>query len=187
MSRSGIQVPPLLLHILAVIALVAGQPERAFLSGSRRARSRDRSRSTSAAIDRRRLPARLHPTETRGYGHGHAESTPTPNRPRCSPLAPNPTGALTRRGPTTSNARTRHSRDRQSLTTKRRIRFTVEVREREGARGWREAPRAPTLCVDVAGCFLRGSGSALVRFVGRVGIGMMIAAGSLACSFGCCD
>ena len=92
-ARQRVEVPPVLLGVLAVVALVAGEPEDPLLQDRVAAVPERERRGRAAARRRRSRRARPRPSGTRASARGRAAGTPTRCRPGCSPRAPCPTGA----------------------------------------------------------------------------------------------
>ena len=92
-AREGVEVPPVLLGILAVVALLAGQAEDALLE-DRVAPVPEREAKAEPLLDVGEAPpGRPLPSGRRASGHGREGSSPRRCRPGCSPRARCPTGA----------------------------------------------------------------------------------------------
>ena len=89
----GVEVPPVLLDVLAVVAPPRRSARTSAPSGSGRGRSTAPAPGTAAARRRRTRPGRPRPTGRPATGRGRAAGSPRPRRPRCSPRGPCPTGA----------------------------------------------------------------------------------------------
>ena len=99
-AGQGVQVPPVLLDVLAVVRLRAGQPERALLQDRVTAVPQRQPQAQPLLDVAEPGQAVLAPPVGPGTGCGRAAGNPTPRRPRCSPPGPCPTAARSRTVPT---------------------------------------------------------------------------------------
>ena len=88
--RRRVEVPPVLLDILAVVALRVGEPEGALLEDGVLAVPERQREDTGAARCRRCRRARPRSIDTRASARGRAGSCSRRRRRRCSPRAPCP-------------------------------------------------------------------------------------------------
>ena len=103
----GVEVPPVLLGVLAVIALGAREAEDPLLEDTDRGRSRTRARSRASGGRRRCPPARPRSSDRRASAHRRARRSARRRRSRCSPRAPCPRRA---RSDTARDDATAHDR-----------------------------------------------------------------------------
>ena len=102
--RRAVEVEVVLLHVLAVVALVAGQAEEALLE-DRVALVPQREREADLADGGRRSPrARPRSSGTRASARDRAGGSPRRRRARCSPRAPCPTRVRSGTAPTASSS-----------------------------------------------------------------------------------
>ena len=129
-ARDGVDVPPVLLGVLAVVALVAGQAEDPLLEDRVPAVPQRERRGTGAARCRRTRPGRPRPSGRRASGRGRAGSSPTPRRRRCSPRGPCPTGARSGTAPRGTSRSPAAGRPRAGRTCRPAFRSSLIVRSR---------------------------------------------------------
>ena len=117
-ARHGVEVPPVLLDVLAVVALGAGQAEHPLLE-DRVAAVPQRQAEAQPLLDVGEAGhAVLAPAVGPRPGVVVGEVRPRPRRRRCSPRAPCPTGARSRTGPTGTSRRPGAARSRGCRTTR---------------------------------------------------------------------
>ncbi len=103
--RRGVEVEVVLLDVLAVIALAAGEPEEPLLEDRIAPVPEGQREAEPPHGCRRSRRCRPRPSGRRASARGRAGRTPRPSREGCSPRAPCPTGARTGTAPSAASAR----------------------------------------------------------------------------------
>ncbi len=118
-ARQPLEVPPVLLDVLAVVALRPGQPEHPLLQDRVARRSRARARGRARGGCRRSRPCRPRSSGTRASGRGRAGRSPRRRRPRSSPRGRCPRRARSGTGPTRTTGSPRRGRPRRGRSPRR--------------------------------------------------------------------
>ena len=139
-----VEVEVALLHVLAVVALGAGEAEEALLQDRVASRSRARARSR-ADWWRSQMPgeAVLAPAVGPRCGRGRAGSSPRRRRRRCSPRAPCPMRARSGRAPSASSCASASRPPRGAVARGRGSVRHAGAWMSPGARGFRLAEPGP--------------------------------------------